>query len=429
MTASEIDINRISEICSQIETLVENYSSALVKLALFLNEDIYSLHSAVITFLETSDKIEDEKRDYGKFVLVQKRLESKSICGILNELVKSGTLIIEGLPELDAKGGFTGDPRFVPSQSRFGYLKSDWPAKYIEYSLRERPSLPSEPLVSLNFPIYPNGTKAVIDFLNLRTSSTPNSILIQIPNYRVKITDLTISGLSVKLTIEESKGMTDDLLGKFYVDWDTRPSIFSEQGFQTMHSPNLELRDNYAEYKFEEGFQYILAVVVDRESGETLDYREYHFSWPSREGITLERGELDISEIIRRGENLTVEFKRELGEEFLETVVAFSNTRGGLIFLGVADDTKILGYQPKKDDQIANLIASNIEPIPNFDVRIVKIGANPITIVEIPEGDNKPYSHRQLGFYVRSAGTDRRATRTDLDRIYQEKDSTYQRAL
>ena len=44
------------------------------------------------------------------------------------------------------------------------------------------------------------------------------------------------------------------------------------------------------------------------------------------------------------------------------------------------------------------------------------------SIIRVKEGKDKPYSHRQLGIYVRSRGTDRRATRTDLDPIYRERE-------
>ena len=58
---------------------------------------------------------------------------------------------------------------------------------------------------------------------------------------------------------------------------------------------------------------------------------------------------MDISSIrnlINKGEGITIEFKssqEELTQSGFETVVAFLNTIGGYLFLGVADDGTITG--------------------------------------------------------------------------------------
>ena len=424
MAASERNTKLISEICGLIESRAKYYSSALVKLALVLHEGTYSLHSAVITFAKDDEQVEDEKRDYGSLVLIQKLLEPKRICLALKELAENMALIIEGLPEFDIEGSFD-QLRFVPSQSRFGYLKSNWATRCLGYRMGRTASLPIDLLVSPDLPLYPDGNRAVIDFLNLRTNSAPNIILVQIPDYRVRIIDLNISGYKIKLKIEANNISSDELIAKFYAEYDSRSRYIGDRGFMATHSPNLHFKDNFVEYEFEREFNYFQAVVLSAKTGEKLDYREYYFKWPVQEGITIELEELEIREIISRGEDLNVEFKQDLSntEEFLETVVAFANSKGGRIFLGVADDTRIIGFQPKSEDQITNLITSNIEPALKFDESTLEIDGKNITLIEIPEGDDKPYSHRQLGVYVRSGATDRRATRTDWDRFSREKSS------
>lgn len=410
MTVQEGNI-MIDEICNLIESRMKFYSSALVKLVLVPHEESYLLHSGVITFLDNISDEKEERKEYDKLLFIQKLVEPKRIIKILHELVENKTLKIEGLPTLDADGNFS-QSRKVPSGKRWGYLKSCWPIQYIDYRIGGT-SLPSEPIAAPELPLYPDGTKAVIDFLNLSSQNVECSVFIQIPDFRVRIVNLKISGRSV--TLETSKPLVDvnGLIVKLYADTRGR-----EQDFYSMHSPSLNLVDNCVEYEFEKEFDYILAVIMDKKSGEILDYREYHFSWTFQEGVTIELEDLDINEIIRRGEGYTVEFKQELNEELLKTVVAFLNTEGGLILIGVADDATIRGFRPKIEDQIPNRIISNINPVPKFHVRHESINKKPITIVEIPKGDNKPYSHRQLGVYVRSGSTDRHATRTDLDLLY-----------
>ena len=54
---------------------------------------------------------------------------------------------------------------------------------------------------------------------------------------------------------------------------------------------------------------------------------------------------MNLKELIAKGESETLEFKKSLSEwkEIVETVSAFSNTKGGTIVVGIGDDGKIHG--------------------------------------------------------------------------------------
>jgi len=57
-----------------------------------------------------------------------------------------------------------------------------------------------------------------------------------------------------------------------------------------------------------------------------------------------------LRQLIDDGEGLTVEFKRcenDLANNIYETVSAFSNRYGGYILLGVEDNGKVSGVNPK----------------------------------------------------------------------------------
>jgi len=179
----------------------------------------------------------------------------------------------------------------------------------------------------------------------------------------------------------------NNLGGNFYIEYESGSESLNDRSYRSLHSPNLSFTDNSVEYEFRYAPEYVLATLVDIQTGELLDYRGYHFGWSYQEGITIEREPLDVTEIIRRGESLTVEFKQDLTnkDEFLETVVAFANTNGGIILIGVSDDGRIIGYESKDKNQITNLISSNIEPNPDFKESQIKIDEKFIIIIEIPE--------------------------------------------
>ena len=50
-----------------------------------------------------------------------------------------------------------------------------------------------------------------------------------------------------------------------------------------------------------------------------------------------------VKNIILNGESQIVEFKTSFGKATIETIVAFSNTKGGRIIVGVSDSKEIVG--------------------------------------------------------------------------------------
>jgi len=60
----------------------------------------------------------------------------------------------------------------------------------------------------------------------------------------------------------------------------------------------------------------------------------------------------ELQQIITNGENTEVEFKSSFGKECIETIVAFSNTNGGKIFIGVSPASKIPGINEVDDEML-----------------------------------------------------------------------------
>lgn len=51
----------------------------------------------------------------------------------------------------------------------------------------------------------------------------------------------------------------------------------------------------------------------------------------------------DIARLIKQNESETLEFKRSFGRESIESLVAFANTGGGTLLIGVTDDGDVCG--------------------------------------------------------------------------------------
>jgi ATP-dependent DNA helicase RecG len=253
--------------------------------------------------------------------------------------------------------------------------------------------------------------------------ANPDAVIaIQVPDYRAKIDNMKISGKKVTLTIESR--ISDKLVAKFYADSD-KEGDYSRSLLYFMKSKDQDIISNTIEYEFPNHFDSVTVAISGKSSNDPLDCREYDFRWQTGEGVEVDRGEEDIRELISRGENLNVEYKQILEpREFLETVVAFANTKGGVIFLGVNDNCQIVGCR-EDVSKIMNLITSNLDPRPRFSVKHIQIDDKPIMMVEIPEGDNKPYVHRERGPYVRSNSSDRPPTRAEIDDFYKKNNRPF----
>jgi ATP-dependent DNA helicase RecG len=86
-----------------------------------------------------------------------------------------------------------------------------------------------------------------------------------------------------------------------------------------------------------------------------LDIKRNHPPKPDKAEVPLR---------IKAGESLTTEFKREYTEEIKKTIIAFANTSGGTLYIGVNDDKSIAGVKNPDDTllQVTNTVRSAIKP-------------------------------------------------------------------
>lgn len=129
---------------------------------------------------------------------------------------------------------------------------------------------------------------------------------------------------------------------------------------------------------------------------------------------------MKTAELIKAAEGKTLEFKRDLSspQNMLKTLVAFANTAGGRVIIGVADRTrKPVGVANPLDEEerLCNLIADSISPrlVPNIEM--VTISGKTLLVVEVFLSNARPHYLRsegpENGVYVRLGSTNRRADR------------------
>lgn len=114
-----------------------------------------------------------------------------------------------------------------------------------------------------------------------------------------------------------------------------------------------------------------------------------------------------IFDLIQKGESFSVEFKQKISspKRIAKEIVAFSNTKGGYLLIGVDDKGQMVGVDSIKKENEALMVASKVYCSPPVDLKIDTASLNnkSILIVQIDEGKNKPY---------------RCITKSDDERIY-----------
>jgi len=114
----------------------------------------------------------------------------------------------------------------------------------------------------------------------------------------------------------------------------------------------------------------------------------------------------NIVKLISHGESDKVEFKTSFQKEVIESIVAFSNTNGGKVIIGVSDDNNIIGINIS-DESIQrwiNQIKQSTIPQIIPDVKTIEIAEKNIAVFEVIEYPVKPVSYKNK-YYKRIANS------------------------
>jgi len=95
-------------------------------------------------------------------------------------------------------------------------------------------------------------------------------------------------------------------------------------------------------------------------------------------------------------ESVNVEFKTTFNDEVIVSLVAFSNTKGGIVYIGIADNGEIKGVQLGKETTIqwVNEIRNKTVPAIIPDVQLLTINERQVVALGITEYPVKPVSFR-----------------------------------
>ena len=139
---------------------------------------------------------------------------------------------------------------------------------------------------------------------------------------------------------------------------------------------------------------------------------------------------IELIELIGRGEDSRTQFKQTNvtnPESLAGDLVAFSNSKGGRILIGVNDQGTVVGLSTDDIRRINQLISNTatnfVRPSINPETENISVGGQLVMVVTVPEGISKPYADNNGVFWVKSGADKRRVTsREEVQRMLQSAD-------
>jgi predicted HTH transcriptional regulator len=103
----------------------------------------------------------------------------------------------------------------------------------------------------------------------------------------------------------------------------------------------------------------------------------------------------ELKALISEGENFKIEFKRQFSsiEKIAKELIAFANTKGGMILFGVDDDGTIYGVESEKSeiDLIHEAARNYCEPPVDPIVQVIELNRKDVVVAIVEESRKKPH--------------------------------------
>ncbi|NNM59362.1 MAG: ATP-dependent DNA helicase RecG [Legionellales bacterium] len=134
----------------------------------------------------------------------------------------------------------------------------------------------------------------------------------------------------------------------------------------------------------------------------------------------------ELLSIIDKGEDSFHQFKEIVtrAESIAQEFVAFSNSGGGFLFIGVSDEGKVCGLTREKvgviNQLISNAATNSVRPPINPKTENIGLPDGIVMVITVEPGISKPYMDHQGNIWVKNGADKRKVTaREELQRIYQ----------
>lgn len=357
---------------------------------------------------------------YPRIHLLEERIETVAfIEGILDAISKGIICVDRESVTMNVRARFN-EWDFVPSDNNFskypGYL---YKTPYIQLPQGTH----HVPLLAYDLPFYPNAYFAIRDWMDFKQfhmeqDASLGAIYVFVPERRAYFQKLSIEQKTLKVSVVNNHAQELRLKGA----WERSNGCVQFDHLVVETNLMISVPDQV------EGWElYLLG-----KDGTVYDFHRETKLWTLGQERVLgvapggEEHLVIVQKAIQQGEGETTEFKpyiKERGSKFNElvkSVIAFANTKGGALIVGISDDCVAEGVEREvkqeasknsstPETQLERYIGwlrQNIvgELNRNIDLSVspVVIDGHTVVLISIPEGAQKPYANvKTNSIYIR----------------------------
>lgn len=147
---------------------------------------------------------------------------------------------------------------------------------------------------------------------------------------------------------------------------------------------------------------------------------------------------IELLDIISTGETSTVQFKREIDspDSIAAEMIAFSNSKGGIIIIGIDDKSgKITGLSDKQirdyNELLGNIATEKVKPQVFIFTDVISVPSDEergtkVLVVEVSEGVAKPYKDKNGTIWIKQGSDKRKLTdNNEQIRLFQKSGMLY----
>jgi hypothetical protein len=410
--SKEGNIQVKDEIVSILSKNRETYRYIRVQSAILKENDVWkNIVTKIVPLYKNEKCTPAEKLDYGNFVLVEDVIGVNDLTKELEQLITEEKFTIKGHTLKKDESIYFEEGRPVESGNELFNVEWSSNVYMVRINERSRTHIPSEPLLTLRNPLFPDAYHAIknrIGFDLSKHDGLIGKIIILLPNYRAKIKTVKIKSKQLDIEIETKEIDLKDLLGKVWCEGgegeETQKDISFDQPQKTI-SLGYTPKD-------------VCVYLLSKSKGEVIDYwQRLSRRFPKEMRIDMTTDEM--LELIKEGENQTVEFKEKVeANKLAKELVAFANTNDGIILIGVDDEGSIKGVKDKiSEEKIRNIAQENCNPSTQLETMEYTIYNQKILAIFVAQGRHKPYLRNDGKLFVRRGSTSRPADSTEITEL------------
>ena len=140
---------------------------------------------------------------------------------------------------------------------------------------------------------------------------------------------------------------------------------------------------------------------------------------------------MNLNDLILKGESKTLEFKLNLptNKNIARSIIAFSNTSGGKLIIGIDDDKNIVGINEENifelQDKVSSIIYDSCSPNIIPEIYTLNVESKLLLVIEVFRGNLLPYylksEGKNEGTYIRVGATNRKAEYENILELERQK--------